>query len=1038
MHNIVSYLFKRPLLVRLIMIFIIFLSVISFTQIKRLSYPLVDLAQMDITTVYPGASPEDVETNVTIKVEEELKRTIGIKKYTSKSVENMSSVHIWLDEEATDMDQVKSDIRTAVTGITDFPDEVDSKPSIVDWKMENDSVFGIAVASDTLSDSDIAYHTKAIKKKLLNLPSTSFITESGMPEREIQVLLNMDKMNEYYISFDEVINAIKNNNLRLSGGSLESYTQQKGIVTFSEFSDPHDIENIIIRAGDAASDIAIRIKDIGTVVDGFEKKDALFRFNGKRGASLFMGKKANADIITYVDKEVMPLLDEYKEQYAPEGLYTYVLYDGSVETKSRLKVVYSNALAGFALVVLILFFFLDKKVALWTSAGIPISVGLTLIVLPRLGITINSISLCGLVVVLGMVVDDAIIVAESIYSAKEAGANGLEAATFGLKKVIRPVFGTIVTTMIAFSPLYFIPGMIGDFSIEIPSIVIIMLAASFFEATTILPVHLAHDFKETDKEKSTTPPGLRLIRALEQKYRRILKTALSHRIKTIAIIFVLLLGLGGLSAKLIKFNMFPIDQSFRIWIIGNTVSGSSLQFTSDEILKVEKLLQKIPEEGIVKSYDSFVGRDYYEDIVAANAFTFRIILTPASERKMTAADVRDFLKEEIDKTDLGSIETIQFYIEGGGPPSGNPLELSIIGNDNEKRKALTKKITDDLSSMGVTDIESNVRSEKEELRLVPDYEAIAKAQLSVAQISSVIRTAIDGSIVSYMNTPDRRVPFRVMLDEESKDFSAPLKGLFVRNNLGRLVAVTELVHQKKDKAVQNIYHYNGDRQNTITGNIDLESTTPKEVYAALNEKYKNFERENPGYQLIIGGEAEENSRVYQQMMIATGVALLLIYFILVLQFNSVFQPGMVILAVPFGLVGILLAFTIQGMELSMMALIGVLGFTGVVVNDSLIMVDFINSLLRTKKDHSSDELRAGIIDGAAARFRPILLTTVTTVAGLLPTAYGLIGGFDDFISPMVMAMMWGLVVGTLSTLMAIPVFYLVIHDFGKLFQRKQR
>ncbi len=393
MHHIVSYLHKRPLLVRLLMIFVIIMAVASYFQIKRLSYPLVDMMQMEIMTIYPGASPEDVEINVTIKLEEELKKVVGIKKYTSKSVENMSSIHVWLDENLDDPDQVKDNIRRAVEGVTDLPEEVDEKPEIIDWKMENDSVFGIAIASDTLDDAEIAYHAKALKKKLLDLPSTSFAEENGMPEREIQILLNRKRMNELYVSFNEVTDAIKNNNLRLSGGSLESFTQQKGIVTFSEFHKPEDIEEIIVRAGDAGSSSRIRIKDIGRVVDGFEKKDAVFRFNGKHGTSIFLAKKGSADIIRFVDKEVIPEMNKYKKDFAPDNLDIFVLYDGSVETKSRLRVVYSNALAGFVLVVIVLFFFLDPKIAFWTSAGIPLSIALTVIMLPRLGVTLNSISL---------------------------------------------------------------------------------------------------------------------------------------------------------------------------------------------------------------------------------------------------------------------------------------------------------------------------------------------------------------------------------------------------------------------------------------------------------------------------------------------------------------------------------------------------------------------------------------------------------------------------------------------------------------------
>lgn len=1036
MFRIVSYLIARPLVSNLLIFFIIFLAFAQSTRLKRQGFPRVDLKKMVITTIYPGAAPEDVELNVTAKIEEALEEVDGIDYYSSISLENQSVIEVSIDPDAEDPEDIKADIRRAVDGVSDLPDEIDDDPHILEIKVDNFEIYEVALVSDTVDRKTLRKYILDLKQKILRLDTVARVYEKSIPDREIRVLLNQKKMQQKFISFSEVTDAIKHNKLRLSGGSLESYTSRKGIVTFSEFENPEDIEEVYIRASDL--NYAVQIKDIGRAVEALEEQNEIVRYNGRPGMSIYVVKKGRADIIEAVE-DIKQVVAEYRQNTLPDTVESFSTFDASIDTESRLNTVYSNAGIGFILVLIVLFLFLDKKVAFWTATGIPFSVAIALICLPLFDITLNSISLLGIVVVLGMLVDDAIIVAESIYRAGEEGESRTEAALTGLRQVVKPVFATIVTTVIAFIPMYFTPGMAGDFSREIPSIVIIMLLASLFEATLLLPAHLAHG---KENRKTSQPVGQKLINLLQNRYRYLLENILRRRRLTAIVLTVVFAALFLSGASIVRFKMFPVDQATRLYLYGETGPESSLEYTSREVRKLEKIVEETGRE-ILHSFNASIGLSFNPggpSHNSANQFYMQLELVPAGEREQTATGLQKEIFRQVEEKKINTFKKLDYYIDGGGPPAGKPLEIRITGNNRPVALEIMSEIRDVLSEYPVSQIDSDYRKGKTETRLIPDYFAVSKAGLSVAQIASTIRTAIDGSIVTELQTAEESIPFRVMLDKESLNFENPLQGLQARNAYGNLVPVSNLVTKKRTVSPETIHRYNGERTYTMTANIDLEKITPEEILSALKPDLQKIENNHNGFKIEFGGEAEKDVETRHDMLLAIIGAVTAIYFTLVLQFNSFSQPLLVLMAIPFGLTGILLAFGLQGMDLSMMALTGILGFAGVVINDSLVMVEFMNRL-HDEYEQTASGFQQAVIEGAVLRLRPILLTTLTTLAGLVPTAYGFIGGIDSFVSPMVMAMTWGLVVGTASILLVIPLLYSFNHSIrnrlGRLFSKEK-
>ena len=1022
MKKIASILINKPILLKLIITFIIAFAIVSVFKINRLGYPVVDLNNLIITAIYPGASPEDVELNLTLKLEEALKKVNGIQQYKSTSMENRSIIQVSISPDVKDPEKVKTETRRVIDSIADLPAEILNKPEIFEYKTENNPIYEVALSSLSNDIKSLHYHTKKLRKIILKLNSVSNIKEEGVPKKEIQILLDLKKMSERIVAFDEVTMAIKKNKLKVSVGFLESYTSKTGIITLSEFKNIKDIENIIIRTNDFGANI--RLKDVGRVVEDYEKQGTIVRYNSDLGMSLYITKKGSVDIINAVE-EIKNVINKYKKNYLPKDISLFTMFDASIETSNRLSMVYSNAIIGFILVIFVLFVFLDKKIAFWTAAGIPFSIAITLIVITFFDVTINSISLLGFVVVLGMLVDDAIILGESIYSAREEGNSLKDAAIIGLERVYKPVFATIITTIIAFSPIFFLPGQVGAFTIEIPIIVTIMLLASYVESTLMLPAHLAHGKENPIRTK---PPGQALINLLSKFYNKILHYILNYKIRSLGLLIIIFIISVGLSTIITKFKMFPIDQAEGMWIYGETSPESSLEHTSRSTKKIEHIIKQIPR-GVVKSYKSQNGLKFNPELLTGvtiqdSAFTMVVKLTPAHTRKMSALDVKNFIISKSKNIKL--FKSLNSYIYGGGPVYGKPIVIRVIGNSEKDREEVLKKIVNNLEEYDVSEIDTDLKKGKKELRLLPNYSIISEAQLTVDQIASSLRTAFDGIIVTNLHTPEEKIPVRVMLNRKSKNFTNPLKGIKVSNPQGNLIPVSKLVKMEKSVSPENIYHFNGDRTNTITAEIDLEKETSVEIYNKLQGKVQKILKDYPDIDIILGGEAVADFNTMLQMILSFCLAILAIYFVLVLQFNSFTQPVMIMTAIPFGLVGLILAFGVQGIELSMMAMIGIIGFTGVVINDSLVMIDNINMLkkensgLPIKKQVSQNEI---ITKGALNRLRPILLTSITTVAGLFPTAYGWIGGIDSYVSPMVMAMMWGLVIGTIFVLIVIPLFY---------------
>jgi multidrug efflux pump subunit AcrB len=1017
---LIRFFADQPTLANVLTFLIVFLGLSSLSVIQRDNFPSVDLLEMTITTRYAGASPEDVELNVTNKIEEKLREVDGIDKYTSFSMENISIVHIWIDREIRDTGKIKTDIRDAVSRVSDLPMEVDEDPIIKEITTSKAIPIMEVGLTGEVPYALLRNAAKRAEKELLALPGVGSVTRYGYLDREIKLEVGQDAIEKYKIPSHEIVSAIQNRNIRATGGSFESYTSEKNIVTLAEFTDPMEAAEVIVRITKGGS--IIRVKDLTVLRDDFKSAKVLSRMNGTPAISFLVFKKESADIIRTVD--AIKKLVEKNQHRLPSGVSIEYSNDKSRLVRNRLNVVVYNGLLGLALVMLMLTLFLNWRSALWVAVSIPVVLLGTLFMLPVFGAYLDTIAMGAMILVVGIIVDDGIVVSENIWRYREMGRAPLDAAIEGTYSVLKPVFTTIVTTMLAFVPMFFMTGTLGDFIFVIPLVVVIALTISLVDALFIMPAHLVAGAK-----KSASPQTVKTSRRFvhfQQRFGNVLHVVLRGRYAVVAVFVLLIVGAFWYAGRYMDFVLFPTQSAEEFYILTELPSGSSLKHSAEKLKEVEAVVSALPDSEL-DSYITRVGTHGQFNLGEnENWALLGVYLTPFARRDRNADEIVAALRKRTDL--LPGFNKFTYIIDSGGPPVGRPVALRVVGSDDEQRKALAELVVEKLEDVdGVKDIERNDKTGKEQIKVDLDYIRLSEQGLNVADVARNIRLAYDGEIVTSVRYGDEDIDFRVILEEEARGSVAVLGNLIIPNREGRFVYLKDVAEFSIEPGPSNFYHYDNERTLTVSADIEKGKTTPLLATRFVLDSI-DLDRDWPGMRIVAGGETEETQKSMGSLLVAFAAAAIGIYLVLLLLFNSLIQPLVVMIAVPFGLVGVIFAFAVHEQSLGFLAMLGVIGLTGIVVNDSLILVNLANRL----RDENNGESPINIIvEAARHRLRPILLTSITTVAGLLPMAYGL-GGSDPFSAPMALAMGYGILFATLLTLVLLPSLLLIQNDLAKL------
>lgn len=710
----------------------------------------------------------------------------------------------------------------------------------------------------------------------------------------------------------------------------------------------------------------------------------------------------------------------------------------SFYVKRRLDVLVNNGIVGFTLVAITLFITLGWRIALVTALGIPFSMFFTFIWMGSADLSINLMSMFGLIMVLGMLVDDAIVVSENIYRHLEEGDPVKDAVLNGTMEVIAPVAGTVLTTIVAFAPLMFMKGIMGEFIWVLPAVVIASLIASWIECMFILPSHIyelekrnkLHASASTDKEGE-------IFRMFKRKYSSILTFILSHKYKAMLFITLFFIGTILFSGKFMKLILFPAGGVEILTIKAEAPTGTSVQDMNKRMELIEKTISELPPAEL----DTFTTRagiiqeeptDPYTKI-GANYGIIMVYLTPFNKRDRDANEILEQIRAKSNAYS-DRFTKLEFGFVNTGPPVGKPVSVAIKGDDFATLQKISVMFKEYLSTIeGLKDVKDDYEDYKNELRVYVNEKTAAMTGITVFDIATTIRSCFEGAIATTIKKTDEEIDIRVIFPEGLRKDISSIKNVKIANHTGNLIPITQVVSfDDSAKGISVINRKDWRRLITVTAEIDekAKGVTSVAVNTLLQKKFSNIEEQFPGYTISYEGEFKDTSESMTSLLKSFIVAALGIYIILVWIFRSLSHPFIIMGVIPLTLTGIIWVFFFHGLPLSFMALLGVVGLAGVVVNDSIVMIDFI----RVRRLAGLQPLEAAL-DAAPKRLRPIFLTTITTFFGLVPTAYG-IGGYDPFLVPMALSLSWGLAFGTMITLFATPILYVAFADLRLIFFRK--
>ena len=993
-------------------------------EINRSQFPEVELGEIFVTTTLPGASAVDVELDVTMPIEDALQDVSGIAEIHSTSQENFSLIHIFIDDNLRDQDPVKDNIRERLLELTDLPKEA-TRPKIMEFNTDDLPIVEVGLTSQ-LGYGDLRKRAQVFERKLLGTEGVGGVTVIGLANREVRVAMDPEAMARLHISVDEALHALNRNNVRTTAGVTSDSGREKHVVVRSQYGEGLSVEDVIVRALPGGR--VLRVGDFASVESGYDDPSMSARFAGQQAIAFEIQKRGEADIIETVQR-VQELARE--ESILHPQLTFHYNRNAAVKIANQFDMVRSNGIIGLTLVMLVLTLFLSVRVSLWVALGIPTTLLGVIFVLPFFDLSLDTVSLTAMILVLGILVDDAIIIAESIYSKSQQGLSPVDAAVEGVREVIGPVLVTVLTTILAFVPMFFMQGNLGKFVYVVPLVICLALAVSLLESVVALPAHLVPALR---KQQNAGEPAVSkaMLKGCHKILSIFLKPILHH--PYLAATFALLVFCGSIFYAFTRmdFVLFPRQGSDSFAIGVEFPDALSEEAEQEVIAGVERVVRSVLGDDLHGTATRMGAWVEYISAERDRFATVMVTLKGLAERDRYAPEIVETLRPELAK--VAGIKDFFFRIEDGGPPMGAPLELMVMSSDRDQREGLASELAKSLSAQpGIVDVDLGAPSYRTETRVSLDAIALAKNGLNPSDIAQTLRTALSGREFASVRAGLDEVHYLVELNPDYREQESNLGKIQIRNRFGELIRLNEVASFEQGQAMSRIHRYQREGSQRITAAVDFKQTTADQ---AVSRAISAIDLSRyPLARVELEGRAAKSREALGDLFVTMGLAGLAIFFLLTLLFQSFIQAAFVLVAVPFGLVGVIATFAARGESLSFLAITGIIGLTGVVVNDSSVLVNHINKLRRR---FPRRHLVAIVFQGAHDRMRAILITTLSTVSGLIPLAHG-IGGQDVYMGPMALALGYGLLFATPLTLLLVPALYLIGDDLKcRMFRGQKR
>lgn len=1039
MKQILASFARNTVFANIILALIFIAGYIATANMIRETFPEFSLDMITVSVPYPGADPEEVEEGISRKIEEAIEGVEGIKQYTTKSSEGMGTANIEVREDY-DVDEVLDRVRTKINAISTFP--VDAEKPVVNELLLKDVVTLLYLSGD-MSERRIKEWSEQIKDEIQQLPHISQVETFGARDYEIAIEVSEERLRQYGLTFSAVTNAVRRSSLNLAGGTIRTREEEIRVRTMGRKYTGEELASVVVLATPKGD--VVTLDRLAQINDGFTEDPIAATINGEPSVLLIVYKTPEEDALA-ISKTLAAYVRQ-KQQQVPVGANIEILFDNTDMLRARIDLLLKNGIIGLSIVFLLLWCFLNARLSFWAGMGIPVSIAGALMILWAMGGTINMISLFGLIMVLGIVVDDAIVVGEAIYVHRKQGKPALKAAVDGVSEVGMPVIAAVLTTIVAFIPLFYVGGIMGKFISILPAVVIACLVVSLVECLFLLPAHLSH-LPDPNRSKEREPVLFRRLSMVQQTtsrwmerfvariYLPFLSKALHWRYISFATAMtVLMLTVGLVRSGIIKFEVFPKLDGFVMTATAEFPSGTPPEVTGQAIQQIEAALLRLQDkvqtrsgEPLVEDRLTLVGQTLGEmPQVGPHYGSVQAILLDSEARGIHTEKLMVMWEKEIGI--LPGIKSLTFTGMEAGPP-GDPIEVWLQGNDMNDILAAADELMARLRKFdGVYQIRTDFSPGKNEMRLSLRPEARTLG-LTVDDLARQIYAGYygDEALRLQRGRDDIRVKVRYTADERSR--LSDLNQVRIRTAAGLEVPLMSVADVTFAPGYSTITRTDGMRRVAVSAGVDTGKANANEIFAELSANYfPELKKRHPGLFVGLQGEQKKMRESFDSLFIGFPLAVLGIFIVIATMFRSYAQPFVIMFTVPFGIIGAVFGHLLLGYDLSIMSIFGMVALTGVVVNDAIVLIERINENFACGMPFFD-----AILQGGVRRFRAIFLTTLSTVGGLAPLI--LETDFQaKFLIPMALSIAAGVAFATILTLVLIPSLMAILNDLRLVVHR---
>ncbi len=1017
MKKIISYFIKYHVAVNVIIIAVVIFGFLGAKRMKSSFFPLRDSRFITISLFYPGASPQEMEEGVVLKIEDNLKGIVGIDRVTSVSRENTANVSIETDLDF-DIDVILADVKNAVDRVPSFPSGME--PPVI-AKVENIApTINFTVSGKDMPLRTLKKYARDVENDLRAIDGISQVTLTGFPDEEIEIAVREVDMRAYDLTFQDVARAVQENNLLISGGNIKTDYEDYLIRARNREYYGEDLHNLIVKADPSGN--VIYLKDVAEVRDIWnENPDRIF-FNDEIAVNVQVNNTNNEDLLQSAE-DIRNYIATFNAQH--DNVQLNIASDRSIVLNQRTQLLMENAAIGIVLVLLFLSLFLNIRLAFWVAFGLPISFLGMFMFAANLGVTINVLSLFGMIIVIGILVDDGIVIGENIYHHYEKGKSPIRAAIDGTMEVIPPIVSAILTTMLAFSTFFFLEGGIGEFFAEVSVVVMLTLTVSLVEALIILPAHVAHSKALVRDRKK--PTGLfRVFQMANEKadqflafcrdklYGPYLTYFLKNRFLGIAIpLALLIISIGGIQSNLVRTSFFPSMASDRVSIDLAMPQGTNERITDSIISRIEEAVWIVNEEYTEKQTGNV---PVVENVIkrigpgSSNA-NLTVNLLPGEYRDFPSGDITNSIRDK-----AGVFYGVESLTYGSGMNfGGSPVAVSLLGNNINELKAAKTELKAILETNPVLkDVTDNDPAGIKEVRIKLKKDAYLLG-LTLQSVMNQVRAGFFGFQAQRFQRGQDEIKVWVRYDRQERSSIRNLDDMWITTNTGNKVPLAEIATYEIARGDVAINHLNGKREIQITADMASVKESASDVMTEIRtEILPNILAKYPTVKPSFEGQNREAAKTIDSANRVGLAVLILIYVVIAFTFRSYSQPLLLILMVPFSLIGVVWGHYLHGFPINILSWLGIIALVGIMVNDGLVLVGKFNSYLKEGMPFNEALIQAG-----KSRLRAILLTSLTTVAGLMPLLLEK-SRQAQFLKPMAISISYGIIIATFLTLLMLP------------------